>query len=275
MRVAVVGASGKTGSLIVCALLNAGHDVVAFARSPDSAEAVVTKSFSDKLIADASDDKALLRRVTYAQCDVSESPPTRADLAGCVAAVWAAQSTDRRILLPAPGPQGPKSVEQVALANFAATCAAVDGLQRIVVVSSQSADRWGALINLLLNFLTGQAVLYKHAGEKAVAEVCAGDSGLRYVVVRPGGLRDASALGPSRVVLAPRLSGGGIARADVAGIAAAASVFGGRLGKQGRRGMTFDCAALNETEADIEAATWIDALEAVKPLEEAEQGYMK
>jgi hypothetical protein len=270
MRVAVVGASGKTGSLVVSSLLSAGHEVVALARSLDRAEAAVSKVWS----ANSPDDETPLRRVTYAKCDVSKSPPTRGDLAGCVAAVWAAQCSDRRALFAAPGPQGPEAIEQVALGKFAAVCAAVEGLERIVVVSTLSADRRWFWINVLLNTLTGQVVYYKHQGEKAVAQACACGNGVQYVVVRPGGLTDACAQGPSRIRLAPRLNSGRISRADVAGIVAAACVSNVRPGGGGLRGITFDCVSLGEAEPSVEAATWIDAIKAVEPLEEAEPNYM-
>jgi len=131
-RLAVTGASGKTGWRVVQEALARGQQV-----------------------------RALLR------------PALRQALQGCDALVIATGARPSVDLL------GPLKVDALAIRSQIDACKAV-GVQRVVLVSSLCSGRWIHPLNLFWLIL-----VWKRLGERWLEE-----SGLRWTVVRPGGLRE-------------------------------------------------------------------------------------
>ena len=131
-RLAVTGASGKTGWRVVQEALARGQQV-----------------------------RALLR------------PALRQALQGCDALVIATGARPSLDLL------GPLKVDALAIRSQIDACKAM-GVQRVVLVSSLCSGRWIHPLNLFWLIL-----VWKRLGERWLEE-----SGLRWTVVRPGGLRE-------------------------------------------------------------------------------------
>ena len=153
-RLAVSGASGKTGWRVVQEALRQGLAVRALVR-PDSqlppglegAEVVRLK---------LGDTEALHRA-----------------LEGCDALVIA---TGAR---PSIDLSGPLQVDALGVRQQIAACKAV-GLERVVLVSALCAGRWRHPLNLF-----GLILVWKRVGERWLEQ-----SGLRWTVIRPGGLNE-------------------------------------------------------------------------------------
>jgi uncharacterized protein YbjT (DUF2867 family) len=152
--VAVTGASGKTGWRVVQEALARGYQVRAILR-PDS-EAPEGLAGAEILRLQLGDHDAL-----------------RQALQGCEALVVA---TGAR---PSLDPLGPLKIDALALRSQIAACKEA-GVGRVVLVSSLCSGRWFHPLNLFWLVL-----VWKGVGERALQE-----SGLRWTVVRPGGLKE-------------------------------------------------------------------------------------
>jgi uncharacterized protein YbjT (DUF2867 family) len=105
--------------------------------------------------------------------ELGDAVALRQALQGCGALVIATGARPTLDLL------GPMKVDALAIRSQIAACKAV-GLERVVLVSSLCSGRWIHPLNLF-----GLILVWKRLGERQLAE-----SGLRWTVVRPGGLRD-------------------------------------------------------------------------------------
>ncbi|MFN9547087.1 MAG: SDR family oxidoreductase [Cyanobacteriota bacterium] len=153
-RLAVTGASGKTGWRVVQEALARGQQVRALLRPG---------SVAPQGLAGAE----ILR------LELGDAPALRQALEGCDALVIA---TGAR---PSPDLFGPMKVDALAIRSQIDACRAV-GLRRVVLVSSLCSGRWIHPLNLF-----GLILVWKRVGERWLQE-----SGLRWTVVRPGGLRE-------------------------------------------------------------------------------------
>ncbi|MGA1304178.1 MAG: SDR family oxidoreductase [Cyanobium sp.] len=153
-RLAVTGASGKTGWRVVQEALGRGYQVRALLR-PDSA---VPDGLAGAEIRRLELDDAAALRQALEGCD------------GLVIATGARPSVD---LL------GPMKVDALAIRSQIAACKEA-GVERVVLVSSLCSGRWIHPLNLF-----GLILVWKGVGERWLQE-----SGLRWTVVRPGGLRE-------------------------------------------------------------------------------------
>ena len=153
-RLAVTGASGKTGWRVVQEALARGHQVRALLR-PGS---VVPEGLAGAEIV---------------RLELSDPPALRQALQGCDALVIATGARPSVDLL------GPLKVDALAMRSQIDACKAV-GVQRVVLVSSLCSGRWLHPLNLF-----GLILVWKRLGERWLEE-----SGLRWTVVRPGGLRE-------------------------------------------------------------------------------------
>jgi uncharacterized protein YbjT (DUF2867 family) len=155
MRVLVMGATGKTGRLVVADLIAAGHEVTGLVRRPEQEDAVT----------------ALGAR------------PVQGDLTGDLSAALAGQDA---VLFCAGAALGgdPEAIDRDAC--IAAQRAAADsGVRRWVQLSSLMADRPESGPPPLLRFLQA-----KQVSDEALA-----GSELDWTVVRPGGLQDVPGTG--------------------------------------------------------------------------------
>ena len=153
-RLAVTGASGKTGWRVVQEALARGYQVRALLR-PGS---VVPEGLAGAEIV---------------RLELSDPPALRQALQGCDALVIATGARPSVDLL------GPLKVDALAMRSQIDACKAV-GVQRVVLVSSLCSGRWIHPLNLF-----GLILVWKRLGERWLEE-----SGLRWTVVRPGGLRE-------------------------------------------------------------------------------------
>ena len=155
MRVAVTGASGKTGWRVVDEALARGFQVRAIVR-PDS---VLPPGLGT----------AEIHRL-----QLSDGPALQDALRDCDALVIATGARPSIDLL------GPLKVDALGVRQQLEACRAV-GLKRVVLVSSLCAGRWLHPLNLF-----GLILVWKRLGEQWLEQ-----SGLEVTIVRPGGLKEA------------------------------------------------------------------------------------
>lgn len=155
MRVAVTGASGKTGWRVVDEALGRGFEVRAIVR-PDS---VLPPGLG----------AAEIHRL-----QLSDGAALQDALRDCDALVIATGARPSIDLL------GPLKVDALGVRQQLEACRAV-GLKRVVLVSSLCAGRWLHPLNLF-----GLILVWKRLGEQWLEQ-----SGLEVTIVRPGGLKEA------------------------------------------------------------------------------------
>jgi uncharacterized protein YbjT (DUF2867 family) len=155
MRVAVTGASGKTGWRVVDEALGRGFEVRAIVR-PDS---VLPPGLG----------AAEIHRL-----QLGDGPALQNALWDCDALVIATGARPSIDLL------GPFKVDALGVRQQLEACRAV-GLKRVVLVSSLCAGRWLHPLNLF-----GLILVWKRLGEQWLEQ-----SGLEVTIVRPGGLKEA------------------------------------------------------------------------------------
>ena len=153
-RLAVTGASGKTGWRVVQEALARGQQVRALLRP-------------------GSEVPEGLAGAEIVRLELSDPPALRQALQGCDALVIATGARPSVDLL------GPLKVDALAIRSQIDACKAM-GVQRVVLVSSLCSGRWIHPLNLFWLIL-----VWKRLGERWLEE-----SGLRWTVVRPGGLRE-------------------------------------------------------------------------------------
>ena len=151
---AVSGASGKTGWRVVQEALRQGLAVRALVR-PDSQL------------------PPGLEGAEVVRLKLGDTEALHQALSGCDALVIA---TGAR---PSIDLSGPLQVDALGVRQQIAACKAV-GLERVVLVSSLCAGRWRHPLNLF-----GLILVWKRVGERWLEQ-----SGLRWTVIRPGGLNE-------------------------------------------------------------------------------------
>jgi uncharacterized protein YbjT (DUF2867 family) len=159
-RIAVSGASGKTGWRIVDEALERGLAVRALVRPGSQLPPALA----------AAEQQG---RLEVIRLQLSQTQALQQALAGCDALVIA---TGAR---PSPNLAGPLQVDAFGVRDQLEACKTV-GLKRVVLVSSLCAGRWLHPLNLF-----GLILVWKRLGERWLEE-----SGLEWTVVRPGGLSE-------------------------------------------------------------------------------------
>ncbi|MFY8149628.1 MAG: SDR family oxidoreductase [Prochlorococcaceae cyanobacterium] len=153
-RLAVSGASGKTGWRVVQEALRRGWQVRALVRSGS----VLPPG---------------LEGAKVVRLELAEGQALEQALQGCDALVIATGARPSVDLL------GPLKVDALALRPQIAACRAA-GVKRVVLVSSLCSGRWLHPLNLF-----GLILVWKRLGESWLEQ-----SGLEWTVVRPGGLKE-------------------------------------------------------------------------------------
>ena len=159
-RLAVSGASGKTGWRIVEEALQRGQAVRALVR-PDS------------ILPPALNQAERDGRLEVHRIDLGSLETLMHALKGCTALIIATGARPSINLL------GPLQVDAFGVQSQLHACASV-GLRRVVLVSSLCAGRWLHPLNLF-----GLILVWKRVGEMGLER-----SGLNWTVVRPGGLSE-------------------------------------------------------------------------------------
>jgi putative NADH-flavin reductase len=189
MRIAVIGASGRTGRLIAEQALGQGDDVVAFARSPETLDLAHPR----------------LKAVAGNVRDVAE---LRQAVQNCDAVAFAIGDK------PTPG----VDTYSVGIANLMEAMAEHD-VMRLAAVSAAGTfarDDRNLSVGYRLMMRATLRGLYDDL-ERMETRIMA--SGMRWTIVRPAGLTDGPQTGEYRIGLngKPLSAGGRISRADVAG----------------------------------------------------------
>lgn len=206
--VAVVGASGRTGSLCVNACLRRGIPVRALTRtgewtSPPTPEGAVTSYTGDT--------SGLL---SISKCDVTSNDLqalTKA-LEGCSAVIYAASASKKGGAAIEVDNRGVCKVAEAAVAARVSRC---------VVISSTSVTRPKSMGYVFTNLSIGGNIMgEKRNGEVGTMAAYKHQSPLSYTIVRPGGLEEPKrnkVLGPSVLEISQGdVFAGIISRADVA-----------------------------------------------------------
>ena len=159
-RLAVSGASGKTGWRVVDEALQRGLTVRAIVRPESTLPPALAAAQREQ-------------RLEVHRLDLNSGEALLHALKGCTALVIA---TGAR---PSINLAGPLQVDAAGVQAQIQACQAV-GLQRVVLVSSLCAGRWLHPLNLF-----GLILVWKRLGERWLER-----SGLDWTVVRPGGLSE-------------------------------------------------------------------------------------
>ncbi|MFI0403179.1 MAG: SDR family oxidoreductase [Cyanobium sp.] len=154
-RLAVSGASGKTGWRVVQEALSRGYQVRALLRPQSEVPEGLTGAEIQRL-------------------ELGDAAALRQALEGCDALVIATGARPSVDVL------GPMKVDALAIRSQIEACKAA-GVERVVLVSSLCSGRWIHPLNLF-----GLILVWKGVGERWLQE-----SGLRWTVVRSGGLKEA------------------------------------------------------------------------------------
>eukprot|EP00931_Biecheleriopsis_adriatica_P006338 TRINITY_DN107752_c0_g1_i1.p1 TRINITY_DN107752_c0_g1~~TRINITY_DN107752_c0_g1_i1.p1 ORF type:complete len:342 (-),score=63.59 TRINITY_DN107752_c0_g1_i1:127-1152(-) len=200
--VAVLGAGGRTGALVVEALLKDGlAKPRALTRSGQWKPATEGLSFTEE-------------DIEVGQADVTDAASLAAALAGVSAVVFAAAYSR--------GKSEPKDVDNAGLVNTAQAVLDQE-VGRLVVVSSAAVTRPYAPVGILLNVVGSGVLNEKLEGESTMRRMLK-KSKSTYTVVRPGGLKNDAAVGFRQLQFNQGDTYvGNVPRADVAAVCAVAA----------------------------------------------------
>ncbi|KAL7565509.1 hypothetical protein ACA910_012245 [Epithemia clementina (nom. ined.)] len=232
-RVAVVGATGRTGRLVVQELLNRGAEqVVAMVRSKSRAQDVLLSASSN----DDGDDvnNNVKNKVKIVECDLTNARAIETALQGMDAAIWCATgfstNEDSSMLDKLRGLVGiatKKSIDLVGLPKIAQVIQSINGnnnnnLPKVVMCSSAGVTRptWsdekkkqliGAADIPIVRLNPFGILDMKRQSEQALRE-----TGVPYCIVRPSGLNDSWPAGSRPILTQGDVAVGRINRQDVA-----------------------------------------------------------
>lgn len=197
--VAVLGASGRTGAMVVEAL------------AATATPRALTRSGKWQ---PPQDSKLKLEEVQVGQADVTNPSSLAAALAGVSAVVFAAAYSR--------GKTQPEDVDNAGLVNCAKVVLEKD-IGRLIVVSSASVTRPYAPVGILLNTIGSGVLSEKLKGENKIKEMFEGTESA-YTIVRPGGLTMDPAVGFAELQFNQGDTYvGNVPRADVAAVCAVAA----------------------------------------------------
>lgn len=184
MKIALFGATGGTGSQILQQALHQGHTIHALVRNP----ANFAQTHPNLMVFPG---------------DVRQQKPVNDCVAGAEAVICALGTR-----------QGEEPVE-VAGTRTILQAMQAHGLKRIIVVTSigvgDSKDQVPAFFKLLMKTALRKVMAAKEEQEQLVKQ-----SGLDWVIVRPGGLTNGPPTGRYTYGLEKTITAGQVARADVA-----------------------------------------------------------
>lgn len=205
--IAVIGAGGKVGTICTNMLNKRGLYTRAVTRS------------GKEIISEPS------TYVSYSKGDVTDYEAIKLALKDCSGVIFTASASGKK--------KGgdPAHVDYLGLYNTAKACLEL-GVPKLVVVSAGSVTRPSFIgykaTNLFVAPIYGPNIMgYKIAGENAMRDLYSKQSKCSYCVVRPGGLSDAPAEGPSKIhVSQGDVYSAEITREDVAEVTLAALLKG-------------------------------------------------
>ena len=185
MKIAIFGGSRGVGRLVIEQALAQGHTIQALVRTPENFD-----------IEDG--------RVTAVTGNVLNPQDVAACVAGSDAVVCSLGRTSNN----------PDNIASEGTKNIIAAMKET-GVKRLVVITSlgvgDSKDQVPFPFKMLM-----KTVLKKAMEDKEIQEQLVRESGLDWVIVRPGGLTDATATGSYKVGTDKSVMAGQVSRADVA-----------------------------------------------------------
>lgn len=211
--VLVAGSTGRLGARIVKELLVAGYQVRAGARN-------IEKATKYKDLAEETEalTKEQLSRLTIVPLDITDPEtiiPAIGNASRIVCAVGAAESEFTDL-------SAPKRIDGEGTINLIEAASGSVGIDHFILVTSLGTGKWGWPAGVLNLF--GGVLIFKRRAEEALER-----SGLRYTIVRPGGMErptDEYKL-THNVRLAPRdtLFGGQVSRLQIAELVSSAIAY--------------------------------------------------
>lgn len=186
MNIAVFGGSRGVGRLVIEQALAQGDTIRALVRTPENFDVV---------------DEG----VTAVTGNVLNPEDVAACVAGADAVVCSLGSTDNN----------PDNIVSEGTKNIIAAMQEV-GVQRVVVVTSLGVGDSKNQVPFAFKMLV-KTVLKKTMQDKEHQEQAVRDSGLDWIIVRPGGLTDKPATGDYKSGTDKSIMAGQVSRADVAG----------------------------------------------------------
>ena len=210
--IVVLGAGGKVGKL--CTSILTSPQLQRYTRA-------VTRSGRSVLSSSSSSSSF----VTYAPGDVTQYDSVKNAIQDASAVIFAASASGKN--------KGgdPAHVDYLGLYNTAKACLDC-GIPKLVVISAGTVTRPDSIgfkaTNLFVQWAYGEKIMdAKIAGEQVMRDLYSGQSQCSYCVIRPGGLSDSPALGPSRIhVSQGDVFTAEITREDVAQVTIAALLKG-------------------------------------------------
>ncbi|HEU4321833.1 MAG TPA: NAD(P)H-binding protein [Roseiflexaceae bacterium] len=185
MNILVIGAAGKTGTLVVEQAVAAGHTVTAFVRNAGTYQA----ASGVRVVAGDATNRAQLSQALAGQDAVIDTVGGKTP--------WQATELERTV------------------ARAVVAAAREQGTRRIIAISALGVGDSTAQSPLLFRLLLLPTFLRGSTADKAAMEQEIQRAGVPYVLVRPAVLNDGPALGTVRV-LSGTQKARGVARADVA-----------------------------------------------------------
>lgn len=205
--VLVAGATGRLGRDVVDVLLDAGYRVRGATTTDDGAESLEIQGCAETVVGDLRDADVAERAVEGVD---SAGPAAEGTGLGPVDAVVSCVGSDPTDVF------RDRFVDDVGVSNLVS--AAVDaGVERFVLDSAIGVGDSKPGMPAPFRLAIRPIVQAKARGETAVRE-----SGLEYVIVRPGGLTDGEATGDLLVAEGGDTVSGTVARRDVARLLVAA-----------------------------------------------------
>ncbi len=163
-KVLVLGGTGDTGKLVIMRLLARARHVRVYARNPEKARAMFGTSVEIQG-GEVDDEQAIAKAL--------EGVDTVLVSLNAKAVSWK-------------GGPGPKEINYQALAHILAAARKVKFEGRIVYVSSLYVlRRHSHPLGIFLNLILRRALTWNYRAERMLEQ-----SGVRYSIVRPGGLKD-------------------------------------------------------------------------------------
>ncbi|KAJ1492654.1 hypothetical protein T484DRAFT_1930840 [Baffinella frigidus] len=204
--IVVIGSAGKTGKECVKRLAAAGYTVRATTRGESSLEKLGVSGGNVQLMAGI---------------DVTKPETLEAALAGAGAVIFTSSASSKGGNALAVDCLG---VENIARAAIAAK------VPRLAVVSSVGVTRADSLAFKFTNIF-GNVMDYKEQGEERLRAIYAGQDGLSYTVVRPGGLSNGKGVGITNLQISQGdTSYTEVDRVDVAEVTVASLFFSAAAG---------------------------------------------
>lgn len=194
MQILILGATGRTGTLVLLEALKRGHTVTALVRTPSSLD-----SLTSALPHDQKSNLTVVRGSAYSASDATNAVATASAADGLLVVISALNSrrtSENPWAKPHPTDSPPRmmadSIANVLSALGRSSAAAAEKKPKVVYVSAVGAGPSKPNAHRVLRTLIARSnlKLTYEDHENAEAELMGAEKEVRWVVVRPGRLTD-------------------------------------------------------------------------------------